>query len=155
MRIRALIVDDEALARERVRMLLRDESDVEIVEECANGLEAIAAIEKESPDLMFLDVQMPEVDGFGVLQRIAPEKLPVVIFTTAYDQHALRAFDAHALDYLLKPFKPSRFKEAVQRAREQITNKQAGAAARGLLNLLAERPAPANTYLSRLTVKTP
>jgi two-component system LytT family response regulator len=97
---------------------------------------------------------MPEMDGFEVLGKVPREMLPIVIFTTAYDEHALRAFDAHALDYLLKPFKPERLKQAVQRARELIANKQAGAAARGLLELLSERPTATN-YLSRLAVKTP
>ncbi len=154
MKIRALIVDDEPLARQRVRLLLSEEADVEIVGECADGIDAVARIEASKPDLLFLDVQMPEVDGFGVLRRIPAGMLPVVIFTTAYDEHALRAFDAHALDYLLKPFDPERFKEAVQRARELLANQQAGAAARGLLELLGERPTPAS-HLTRLAVKTP
>jgi len=149
MKIRALIVDDEPLARQRVRMLLSEEPDVEIAGECENGGDALAQIETTRPDLLFLDVQMPEV-----LRNLSPESLPVVIFTTAYDQHALKAFDAHALDYLLKPFKPERFKQAVQRARELIANKQAGTTARGLIELLGERPAP-TAYLSRLAVKTP
>ena len=152
MNIRALIVDDEPLARERIRILLRDEPDVEILGECANGAEAAAQIEKHNPDLLFLDVQMPEMDGFEVLQNVTAEKLPTVIFITAFDQHAVRAFDAHALDYLLKPFKPARFKEAVQRARGHIANKRAGTTARGLLELLAERSA--SIQLARIAVKT-
>lgn len=153
MNIRALIVDDEPLARERIRVLLRDEADVEIAAECANGAEAVAEIERQNPDLLFLDVQMPEMDGFEVLQNLPAEKLPVVIFTTAFDRHAVRAFDAHALDYLLKPFKPARFKEAVQRARDHIANHQAGTTARGLLEMLAERPVSVN-QLARLAIKT-
>ena len=98
MKIRTLIVDDEPLARERIRLLLREEVDLVIAGECSGGPEAIAVDRREAPDLMFLDVQMPEMDGFAVLRAIGPEKLPVVIFTTAYDQHALKAFDAHALD---------------------------------------------------------
>jgi len=151
MKIRAIIVDDEPLARERVRSLLRDEADVEVVRECANGAEAIEQIGRDPPALMFLDVQMPEIDGFEVLRNIPVDRVPVVVFTTAYDQHAVRAFDAHALDYLLKPFKATRFKEAVQRAREQILNREAGTAARGLLEMLAQS-APAGT-ISRLTIK--
>ena len=154
MKIRALIVDDEPLARQRVRLLLSEEADVEILGESEDGIEAVAQIEAGKPDLLFLDVQMPEMDGFELLRRVPQDLLPVVIFTTAYDEHALQAFDAHALDYLLKPFKPERFKQAVQRARELIANKQAGAAARGLLELLGERPAPAS-QLTRLAVKTP
>ncbi len=154
MKIRALIVDDEQLARQRVRLLLGEEPDVEVIGESEDGFEAVDQIQATRPDLVFLDVQMPEMDGFEVLRRVPRALLPVVIFTTAYDQHALRAFDVNALDYLLKPFKPTRLKEAVQRARELIANKQAGVAARGLLALLGQTPAPAG-QLTRLAVKTP
>ena len=143
MKIRALIVDDEQLARQRVRLLLGEEPDVEVMGESRDGFEAVDQIQATKPDLVFLDVQMPEMDGFEVLRRVPQALLPVVIFTTAYDQHALRAFEVNALDYLLKPFKPTRFKEAVQRARDLIANKHAGVAARGLLALLGQTPAPA------------
>lgn len=152
MKIRALIVDDEPLARQRVRLLLSEEADVEIVGECEDGVEAVAQIKAKKPDLLFLDVQMPEMNGFEVLAKLATEVLPVVIFATAYDKHALQAFDAHALDYLLKPFKPQRFKQAVARAREQLANKQAGATARGLLEFLGNQAA--SPRLSRLAVKS-
>lgn len=125
MKIRALIVDDEPLARQRVRMLLSEEADVEIVGESTDGFEAVDQIQANRPDLVFLDVQMPDMDGFEVLQRVPPISLPVVIFTTAYDQHALRAFEVSALDYLLKPFKPARFKQALQRARERLEKNSA------------------------------
>ncbi|HEX7862649.1 MAG TPA: LytTR family DNA-binding domain-containing protein [Verrucomicrobiae bacterium] len=154
MKIRVLIADDEPLARQRVRFLLAEEQDLEILAECANGFEAVDQIQAAKPDLLFLDVQMPEMDGFEVLRRIPQTHLPVVIFTTAYDQHALRAFEVHALDYLLKPFKPARFKEAVHRARELITTKQAALHARGLLALLGQTPAPTG-QLTRLAVKSP
>ena len=154
MKIRALIVDDERLARQRVRLLLDEEPDTEVIGESADGFEAVDQIQAARPDLVFLDVQMPDMDGFEVLRRVPQELLPVVIFTTAYDQHALRAFEVNALDYLLKPFKPTRFKEAVQRARDLIANKQAGVAARGLLALLGQTPAPAG-QLTRLAVRTP
>jgi two-component system LytT family response regulator len=157
MKIRALIVDDEQLARQRVRLLLDEEPDVEVIGESEDGFEAVDQIQASKPDLMFLDVQMPDMDGFDVLRRVPQASLPVVIFTTAYDQHALRAFEVSALDYLLKPFKPSRFKESVQRARALIANKQAGLSvfhARGLLTLLGQSPAPAG-QLTRLAVKTP
>ncbi len=157
MKIRALIVDDEPLARQRVRLLLSEATDVEIIGESADGFAAVEQIHSSKPDLVFLDVQMPEMDGFEVLRRIPKTLLPVVIFTTAYDQHALRAFEANALDYLLKPFKPSRFAEAIQRARDMIANKQAGLAvshARGLLALLDQAQQPA-TQLTRLAVKSP
>jgi two-component system LytT family response regulator len=148
-------VDDETLARERIRFLLRDEPDVGIARECDSGEEAIEQIVQQTPDLLFLDIQMPGVDGFEVLQQIPTEKLPVVIFTTAFDQHAVRAFEAHALDYLLKPFKPARFKEAVQRARDHLANRQTGEVARGLVALVAERATLANQQpLSRIAVKT-
>jgi two-component system LytT family response regulator len=156
MKIRALIVDDEPLARQRVRLLLAEEPDVEILGECADGPSAVTQIIDAKPDLLFLDVQMPEMNGFAVLERLPADAMPIVIFTTAYDKHALQAFDAHALDYLLKPFKPQRFKEAVQRARDQLSNRHAGAAARGILDLLGERhpSASASSPLKRLAVKT-
>jgi len=153
VRIRTVIVDDEPLARQRVRMLLAEETDVEIAAEFDSGVEAVEPLRKAPPDLLFLDIQMPEMDGFELLQRLQPRLPAVVIFATAYDQHALRAFEAHALDYLLKPFKPERFREAVQRARERLRDHQAGAAAGGLFELLAER-AKATAYLSRLSIKT-
>ncbi len=155
MKIRVLIVDDEALARQRIRLLLAEEPDVEVLGECADGFEAVDQIEATRPDLIFLDVQMPDRDGFEVLRRVPPPLLSVVIFTTASDQHALRAFEVHALDYLLKPFKPARFQEAVQRARDLLANKQAGVAARGLLALLGQPPSAPTGQLTRLAVKSP
>src|SRR5690348_12812445 len=104
MSIRTLIIDDEPLARERVRSLLQAEPDIELLAECADGPTGLAAIRKDCPDLVFLDVQMPGMGGFEVLQALGKERLPMVIFVTAYDQHALKAFEIHALDYLLKPF---------------------------------------------------
>jgi two-component system LytT family response regulator len=154
MKIRALIVDDEQLGRQRVRLLLSEEPDVEVIGESEDGFEAVDQIQATKPDLVFLDVQMPDMDGFEVLRRVPQSLLPVVIFTTAYDRHALRAFEVNALDYLLKPFKPTRFKDAVQRARDLIANKQAGVAARGLLALLGQPQAPGG-QLTRLAVKTP
>src|SRR5258706_15228658 len=112
MKVRALIVDDEELGRRRIRQLLSLDSDVEVVGESRDGSEAIAAIAKLEPDLVFLDVQMPELGGFDVLTRIAPTKMPVIIFVTAFDQFALKAFEAQALDYLLKPFDDERFAQA-------------------------------------------
>ncbi|UCC48423.1 MAG: response regulator, partial [Gemmatimonadota bacterium] len=102
-KIRALIVDDEPVAREGIRVLLQDDPEFEVVGECADGREAVEAIQELSPDLVFLDVQMPELDGFGVIEKVGAETMPVVVFVTAYDQYALRAFDVAALDYLLKP----------------------------------------------------
>jgi two-component system LytT family response regulator len=152
VKIKTLIVDDEPLARERIRTLLAKEPDIELTGECANGDEALAAMKKRPVDLLFLDVQMPEMDGFEMLSRLAKEALPAVIFVTAYDQHALKAFEVHALDYLLKPFKQSRFKEAVQRVRGLIARRQTDDATQRLLQLLGDRKA-APAYLQRLTVR--
>ncbi|QJE97435.1 LytR/AlgR family response regulator transcription factor [Luteolibacter luteus] len=121
MKIRCLIVDDEELARERVRSLLADEEDIQIAGEAADGHAAVAAIEEYQPDLVFLDIQMPGLTGFDVIEAIPEGKLPTVIFTTAYDTHAVRAFEISALDYLLKPFKPARFRESLERARAKIS----------------------------------
>ena len=154
MKIRALIVDDEPLARQRIRLLLQDEPDIDLLGECGSGPEALAFIQQNPPDLMFLDVQMPEMDGFGLLAALSPEQVPAVIFVTAYDQHALKAFEVNALDYLLKPFKPARFKETVQRARERLdTRAKDSPSVQALLELLGRQPA-AGTYLTRLSVKT-
>ena len=153
MIIRTLIVDDEALARERLRALLAGEPDLEIIGECADGAEAVEAIERDPPDLLFLDVQMPELDGFGVLEALRPARLPAVIFTTAFGQHALKAFEVHALDYLLKPFDRERLQAALGRVREQLRHAQAGALNEKLHALLAEmRPQPQK--VDRLVVKT-
>lgn len=153
MKIRTLIVDDEPLARERIRTLLADELDVEIIGECANGREAIGAIQRDKPDLLFLDVQMPELDGFGVLQMIGAENVPAIIFVTAYDQYALRAFEVHALDYLLKPFDRERFQKALQRARLQIQQANDGNLNQRLLALL-ENLQPERKWLERLVIKS-
>jgi two-component system LytT family response regulator len=158
MKIRAFIVDDEPLARQRIRDLARNEPMLQLTGECASAVEALAEIQRLEPDLIFLDIQMPEMNGFELLQKLPRERLPLVIFTTAFDKHAVRAFEAHALDYLLKPFEPERFKAAVARAHEHLANRQASAAARGLLDLLAagQNALPAansKPYLTRLTVK--
>jgi two-component system LytT family response regulator len=118
--IRTLIVDDEPLARERLRTLLADRPGIALVGECATGAEAVEAIRGERPELVLLDVQMPELDGFEVLQALAPEEWPAVIFVTAYDQYALRAFDVNAIDYLLKPFDRARFERALGRAESEL-----------------------------------
>jgi len=119
-KIRTLIVDDEPLAREGLEMLLGSDPEIEIVGQCADGQSAIEAIRTRSPQLVFLDIQMPKRDGFGVLAELKPAERPVVIFATAYDQHAIRAFEACAIDYLLKPFSDSRFAAALRRAKEEI-----------------------------------
>jgi two-component system LytT family response regulator len=120
MRIRTLIVDDEPLARRRVRAFLRPEAEVEIVGECGNGPGAVEAIRQLKPQLVFLDVQMPGMDGFEVLQALEPRERPVVVFVTAHDQYAVQAFEERALDYLLKPFGKRRFEDTMARVRERI-----------------------------------
>jgi two-component system LytT family response regulator len=115
MTIRALIVDDEPLSRERIRMLLAGHPAVRIVGECADGGEAVTAIRAQAPDLVFLDIQMPELDGFDVLQQLEGARMPAVIFVTAYDAYAIRAFEVNAVDYLLKPVDPARFAAALER----------------------------------------
>ena len=135
--IRALIVDDEALARERVRTLLATVPGVTVVAECSGGREAVEQILAERPDLVFLDVQMPDLDGFDVLEAVASEWLPQVIFVTAYDEYAIKAFDVHAIDYLLKPIEPERFRKALARVTK-----------RDLLAMLDERP------IDRLVIRT-
>ena len=121
MRLRTLVVDDEALARRNLTVLLRRDPDVESVAECSSGLEAIGQIKSVKPDLVFLDVQMPECDGFDVLEMLGGDMPPAVIFVTAYDEYALRAFEAGALDYLLKPFDDTRFARALARAKDRLT----------------------------------
>ncbi len=153
MKIKTLIVDDEPIARDRVRRMLHDESGIEIVGECGNGAEAAAFINENQPDLVFLDIQMPEMTGFEAVQSIALKKVPVIIFVTAFDQYAIQAFDVHALDYLLKPFNRERFKRAVGRAREQIEKTQTGKIDERLASLLADLTTN-KKYLERLVVKT-
>src|SRR5271168_95108 len=121
-KIRAMIVDDEPLARSNLKALLKRDPDVEIVSECGSGLEALAEIRKKKPDLVFLDVQMPECDGFDVLEQLGAAMPPALVFVTAYDQYALRAFESGALDYLLKPFNNARFDRALERAKERIAS---------------------------------
>jgi two-component system LytT family response regulator len=125
MSIRTVIVDDEGLARERVRQMLGREPDIEVVADCASGREAVERIKATRPDLLILDVQMPEMDGFGVLRELTHTSLPLTIFITAYDQYALQAFDVHALDYLLKPVDPDRFRVAIERARASLSQQDA------------------------------
>ena len=119
-KIRALIVDDEPIARRGIRAQLEAEPQIEIIGECANGLEAVAAIQEQSPNLVFLDVQMLEMDGFEVIQAVGVEHMPTVVFVTAYDRYALQAFEVHAVDYLLKPFDRERFCSALNHAKSHI-----------------------------------
>jgi two-component system LytT family response regulator len=154
-KIRAVIVDDEPLARDRVRMLLAGVDDIEVLGEFGDGRAAATGILELCPDLLFLDVQMPEVDGFGVLQLIGAEQMPVTVFVTAYDQYALKAFDVSAVDYLLKPFDRERFLRALARARKQIPPSSAPPEAdlqARLLSLLQH--VNKNAFLERLVIKS-
>ncbi|HYV31703.1 MAG TPA: LytTR family DNA-binding domain-containing protein [Candidatus Binatia bacterium] len=155
VKIRVLVVDDEPLARERVRQLLQEEPDIELIGECPDGLSAVQAIRKHSPELVFLDVQMPELDGFGVLAQVSREKMPAVIFVTAHDQFALKAFEVHAVDYLLKPFDKERFKTALRRAVDQIGRQQTRELSQRLGALLADvRTQPRAKYPDRLAIRS-
>jgi len=144
MSIRVLLSDDETLARERLRSLLEEEPDLEIVAECGDGKSAIATIRRERPDLVFLDIQMPEVDGFGVVQQLRDD-MPLTIFVTAYDRYAMKAFEVHALDYLLKPVGKERLTGAVERARRQLQHPPDGTFQRRVLELLADMDARRHT----------
>ena len=127
--MKILIVDDEPLARSRIRKMLKSEANIESITEATNGGDAIEKIRADRPDLIFLDIQMPDMDGFSVLELAGKEllsQIPAIIFVTAFDQYVLKAFEFHALDYLLKPFDHDRFSEALDRARTQINNRQDG-----------------------------
>ena len=141
--IRVLVVDDEPLARRRVLRLLENESNVEVAGECGTGREAVDALAGGELDLVFLDVQMPELDGFGVVEEVGVERMPLVVFVTAYDQYALKAFEVHALDYLLKPFEDERFHTALQRAKRQarVRGGEAGERLSALLSFV-DKPRP-------------
>src|SRR5215813_990696 len=151
VRIRALIVDDEPLARDRIRELLKEHPEVDVIGEARNGREAIDAVANHHPDLFFLDVQMPDLDGFDLLLNLNVEQLPLIIFVTAYDQYALRAFDVHAVDYLTKPFDRKRFAEAVDQAKVFMKGAKEPDTAR-ILSMLQELKA-GSRYLERFAVK--
>ncbi len=157
-----LIVDDEPMAREGIRVLLKDDPEVEVVGECADGREAVQAIRDRAPDLVLLDVQMPEVDGLAVVEEVGVQNMPLVIFVTAFDKYALRAFDVAALDYLLKPYDDERFATAVNRAKNQLRRGEVGDLTRRLISLLEKQPGPrgaetaptVDKYLHRIMLKT-
>ena len=162
--VRTLIVDDEPAARAALRTLLASDTDIEVIGECADGLSALRSIEREGPELVFLDVQMPRLDGFAVLQRLEAPELCVVVFVTAYDEYAVRAFDVHAIDYLLKPFDDQRFHLALARAKREVHQRRLGVVSERLLALLddlgrrgnaaaAGGAAPA-AYTRRLLIKS-
>jgi len=141
-KIRALVVDDEPVARERITSLLGRHEDIEVVGECVNGPEAVVAITQTTPDLVFLDVQMPEMSGFDVVRALEPPTVPAIVFVTAYDEYAIRAFEVHALDYLLKPFSTARFDAALTHVRAQLTRPPDDELARRLRALAPESGMP-------------
>ena len=151
--IRTIIADDERLARKKLRILLGSESGIQVVAECRDGKQTIAAVHSHKPDLLFLDIRMPEEDGFQVLSRIPPDEMPAVVFTTAYDRYAMRAFEAHALDYLLKPFDQARLHTAVERARTDILKSHDHGLTRRILDLLAEAKTDSR-HDPRLVIRT-
>lgn len=153
--IRALIIDDEPLLRERVRTLLKEYGDIELIGECRDGQEAVNMILIERPDLIFLDIQMPELDGFEVIKAISDEYLPAIVFITAFDEYAIRAFEVNAIDYLLKPINESRFKQAVERTidRLQQPDRHAHDFDRNLLNLITGLRA-SQPYTTRFVVRS-
>ena len=157
-KIRTLLVDDEPIARRGIRQQLQLEADVEIIGECANGQEAVAAIRAQLPDLVFLDVQMPLLSGFGVVEEVGVDHLPAVVFVTAYDEHAIRAFEVNALDYLLKPIEPRRFQKTLSRVRDQLSqssDKEINEKLAALLSLLddPESAFKKQSYLERVAIK--
>ena len=153
MAIRTLIVDDMPLARERIKTFLAESKEIEIVGECRDGGDAIAAIQKLKPDLVFLDVQMPGLNGFEVIELIGVEQMPAVIFVTAFDEFAIRAFEVNAVDYLLKPFNEERLSKTLKRAFRDIRHKQTGRLDRQLEKLLAEVKKETK-YLQRIIIKS-
>jgi two-component system LytT family response regulator len=153
VKIRTLIVDDMMLARKRIRRYLGTNPDFEIIGECSDGREAVGAIRELKPDLLFLDIQMPELDGFQVLDEVGVELVPAVIFVTAYDQFALKAFEVHALDYLLKPFDRERFERTVKRVQAQVKREPSDGLKERLGDLMRDVNAQPK-YLRRLMVKS-
>jgi two-component system, LytTR family, response regulator len=148
-----VIADDEGLALRKLRILLHSEGGVKIVAECHDGNETLAAVRTHKPDLLFLDIQMPELDGFELLKQISEEEMPIVIFTTAYDHYAIRAFEAHALDYLLKPFNQGRLHRALERARAELLKSHEESVKSRILDLLSATK-PESKQLRRLVIRT-
>jgi two-component system, LytTR family, response regulator len=153
-KIRTLVIEDEPVARARLVTLLEQESDVDLVGECADGSGAIVAIQELAPDLLFLDVQIPEMDGLEVARQVGPERMPAVVFVTAYDEYALQAFDVHAVDYLLKPFTSERFAQALSHARQLILRRRASMLNEQLLALLPDLQRPSAPRRERILVKS-
>ena len=151
--IRALIVDDEFLARKKIMTLLEGHNDVHVIGECRNGAEAIEMIKLKEPDLVFLDIQMPDIDGFGVLSRLEGNKIPHVIFATAFDTYAIKAFEAHALDYLLKPFDEERFNQSLSKAKSHLKLKKDANLSQQLLSIIKTHQALETNFINSLQIK--
>lgn len=154
MSIRTLIVDDEPIARRGILRLLQQETDIDVVGECGDGASAVAAIGAHAPDLVFLDVQMPELDGFAVIEAVGIDRMPAVVFVTAFDEHAVRAFDAQALDYVLKPVDPERFRRALQRVRARLAHPDEDFVRRVAAALGAIDRGEARRYPGRLAIRS-
>ena len=154
-RVRVLIVDDEPIARKGIRRELEGDAEIEVVGECSNGRDAVAFILQRPPDLVFLDLQMPELDGFGVVEEVGAERMPTVVFVTAFDEYALKAFEMYALDYILKPFHSQRFQKTLRRAKAQIRQSVSGVLSERLLGLLedAKSTRAQASFLERIVVK--
>jgi len=155
--LRVLIADDEPMGRQRLSRMLQAEPDVELVAACASGQEALEAIRRHGPDLAFLDIEMPGIDGFGLLDALEHERAPTIVFVTAHDRYAVRAFEVHALDYLLKPFDQTRLHAALNRAREQVPTTGPADAAQRMIALLEElnQRQKGELGLERLVIRTP
>jgi two-component system LytT family response regulator len=156
--IRTIIVDDEPIARSGLRALLAADPDVQVICECGNGIAAVEAVRREHPDLVFLDVQMPDLDGFGVLEQLQPEEMPAIVFVTAYDQYAIRAFEVNAIDYLLKPFDRDRFAESLARVKRHIQLDRVSSLSDKMVSLLkhlgSAAPGSSGTYRAgRILIK--
>jgi two-component system LytT family response regulator len=158
-----MIVDDEPLARRAIRLLLKNDSEIEIVAEAGSGSDAVRLIREHSPELLFLDIQMPGMNGFDVLEKIDAASIPAIIFVTAFDQYALRAFEVHALDYLLKPFDDTRFEKALRQAKTQVEQREINKLSRKLFAMLEDRETEQTAteqkperskYLTRLMIKS-
>ncbi len=152
MKIQAVIADDEPLARAGIRALLEDDPDIELIGECGTGRGLVALVIDQTPDLIFLDVEMPEMDGFDTLESLPSDAIPSVIFVTAYDQYAVNAFEVHALDYVLKPIDRERFRKALQRAKDHIKQQRDHSLTRRILDCLEDLKAPTD-FLDRVVIK--
>ncbi len=161
IKIKVLIIDDENLAREKIRTFLEKEEDIEILDECKNSAEALISIRNKKPDLIFLDIKMPGMNAFEMLDNLNQSELPAIIFTTAFDKFALKAFEVHALDYLLKPFDKERFSKTLDRSRKQLNSKATEEKSKNILDALndlkeqkASKMENETDYLERITIKT-